>query len=101
MESELTKKEVLDLLDRLQRHSNKSHYSMSKHSSEETIWLWTVEKYNEFAELYLRNYYANAYQGASSSIKEFIDKPLSDMPLYINEVGTFEVVAVWRLSIGK
>lgn len=101
MESKLTKKEVLDLLDRLQRHLNKSHYSMSRHSSEETVWLWTVEKYNEFAELYLRSFYASAYQGAGGHIKELFDKPLSDMPLYVNEGGTFEVVAVWRLSIGK
>jgi len=38
---------------------------------------------------------------ARGRMQELLDNPLSDMPLYVNEGGAFEVVAVWRLSIGK
>lgn len=101
MESDLTKKEVLELLDRLQASRGMSHYSMTKFFSEECSWFMATEKYNEFVKQYMSNFYASAYPGARGRMEELLDKPLSDMPLYVNEGGNFEIVAVWRLSIGK
>ena len=101
MESDLTKKEVLDLLDRLQVSRSMSHYSMAKYFGDECRWLMATEKYSEFVKQYMGDFYASSYPGARGAMQELLDKPLSDMPLYVNEGGVFQTVAVWRLSVGK
>ena len=101
MGSNLTKEDVLRLIQRLQSMYQMNDYSMSKHCNEETLWLMTVEKYDEFIKQYLRNFCARHYQGAGPEIVEFLDKPLSDMPLHVNDGGINEAIAVWRMSIAK
>jgi len=101
MEFDLTKKEVLDLLDRIQQLLNMNNYSMAKHASKESIWLMATEKYNAFVKNYMGSFYSHHYPGARGDMQELLDKPLSDMPLYVNEGGVFQTVAVWRLSVGK
>jgi hypothetical protein len=101
MGSNLTKEDALRLIQRLQDKYQMNDYSMSKHRNEETPWLMAVEKYDEFVKLYFRNFCAGLYQGAGPEIVEFLSRPLSDMPLYVNEGGMHEVTAIWRMSIAK
>jgi hypothetical protein len=98
MLSELTIEDVWKLIDSLQNAFDVEDSAMADTCNQKCHWYFIRNKYEDFVRAYLSNFFMTV---PYDIICGFLNEPLSSMPLYINEVKRFQIIAKWRLSIGK